>query len=76
MPGLTKKDIKATVANGFLTIEAEQNDNYKIPTDINKTWKLNEHIDASKISLELKHGILTISLPKKEKSKTMSITVK
>lgn len=76
IPGVKKEDIKATVENGFLTIEAAENDNYKIPTKFKSTWKLNDTINATKIKLELDSGILTISLPKKEKAKILTVKVK
>jgi len=76
VPGVKKEDITATVENGYLTIEAPQNDDYKIPTKFKSTWKLSEKINAKKIELKLDSGILIVSLPKKETSKTLTVKVK
>ena len=76
LPGIKKKDIKATVDNNLLTIETEQNEKYKINTAYKKTWRLGDSIDTSKIDLKLDAGILIITLPKKEESKSITLTVK
>ena len=76
VPGVKKEDLKATVENGFLTIEAPDNDDYKIPTKFKSTWKISDSINAAKIELKLINGILTVILPKKQKTKTLTVKIK
>lgn len=76
LPGVKKKDITVKIENRYLTIEAIQNDKYKIDTTFKNTWKLNEGVDSEKITLKLDAGILTIILPKKEEAKSITLSVK
>ena len=85
MPGVDEKYIHVTLENNQLTIEGtvteqshgehrlvyseyEQGDFYRVFT-------INDMIDREKIRANYKDGVLQLTLPKAEKSKTRQITV-
>ena len=72
VPGFSKDDFKITVENHKLIIEGSTNSKV-----FNKSYKINDGWNVSKTSAEVKNGILTITIPKKEskKSKLIEVTV-
>src|SRR5690349_22835864 len=74
LPGLSREDIGLELVNGYLGISAE-----KKTTDddgkVTETFSLNRSINvpyetqADKISASFEHGILTVTLPKREEAK-------
>ena len=87
LPGVDKKDLKVTVENDTLTIEAEKRNSYESEKDgryhsertygkFSRSFKLNGQVDAEKIDAEYKDGILTLAFPKREDVKPREVTVK
>jgi HSP20 family protein len=59
----------ASPAAGFLVRESE-------PGDYFRSFRISEQVNAEKIWAELRHGVLTLHLPKVEKAKPRKIAVK
>ncbi|MGB3977275.1 MAG: Hsp20/alpha crystallin family protein [bacterium] len=86
VPGVDKSGITVGVDNNVLTIEGKTLDReediskevhreYRL-ANYHRQFELSEVIDQDKISAELKHGVLTITLPKAEKAKPKKIDIK
>ena len=86
IPDMTREDIDVTVANDTLTLRGER----KRPSDIKdeqfrrverqygaftRSFSLPSTVDASRVSAEYKHGVLTVKLPFREDAKPRTITV-
>ncbi|GAA5505786.1 Hsp20/alpha crystallin family protein [Novipirellula caenicola] len=83
LPGVSVDDLDIRFENRELTIHG------KVPSrhegdflvseygtgDFHRTFTVGESIDAEKISAEMKHGVLTLRLPKSEKVKPRRIKV-
>jgi len=79
-PGFLKEDFEINTDKNVLTISAEKK--YEIPEgykvlgstniekEISQTFKLSDEVDKEKISGTYEHGILSLTLPKKEKKDT------
>jgi HSP20 family protein len=84
LPGVAKESMDVRVENNLLTIRAKAA--HVAPGDpiyreyelVNffRQFELNEKVDQSQISAELKHGVLTLQLPKAEEAKPRRIDVK
>ena len=77
LPGVAKDGLDMRVENNLLTIRgraahaAAGGPVYREYGLVNffRQFELNEKVDQSKISAELKHGVLTLNLPKAEEAK-------
>ena len=87
LPGIEKKDIDLTLASNVLTIKGSKNDDSeekkgkyfkkeKWTGSFQRTLPLPAAVNADMISADLKDGVLTVRLPKKEEAKPRSIDVK
>jgi HSP20 family molecular chaperone IbpA len=84
LPGVGKQDVDIRVEDGILTIKGKAS--YSPPADLLREefsldgyfrqFQLSDEVDQEKISAETKNGVLTIHLPKAEKSKPRQIKVK
>ena len=85
LPGVHAESLEIHFENDVLTIhgkvEPRHNDveflfgEYGIG-DYYRTFTIGESIDSSKISAEMRHGVLTVHLPKSEAVKPRRIVVK
>jgi HSP20 family protein len=84
LPGVRKEDVDIRVDNDTLTIKGKVN--YEQPKnlirgefgllDFFRQFQLSDEVDQGKISAETKNGVLTINLPKAEKTKPRQVKVK
>jgi len=83
MPGVENHDASVRVNDGILTIQGtvkprakgESIYNEYLLLDYFRQFELSDVVDQDKISAELKHGVLTIRLPKMQKAKPKEIAV-
>lgn len=85
MPGVDKGNVDIHVEAGVLTIEGRLDfSKYEgmqpVYTEYNighyrRSFSLSNKIDQSKISAEMKDGVLTINLPKAEEAKPRRISI-
>jgi len=84
VPGVDKDGVDVDVDDGVLTIKATcsyapRSDAHYREFGLLNYWRqfsLSDEVDAERIGAELKHGVLTLSLPKAAKAKPRKVTVK
>jgi len=86
VPGLTESDFEISVANNTVTLKGERK--VEVPegysqhrrerSDVRfaKSFQLPARIDAEKVTATLKHGVLTLSLPRAAEAQPRQISVK
>ncbi len=83
LPGVEQKALDVRVADGILTLQGRTahiapgtpiEQEYEL-LHFYRQFELPEAVDSEKIGAELKHGVLTLHLPKKEKAKPRKVEV-
>jgi len=86
LPGVDKRDLEVSVTGSLLSIKGDkkgERDSEKRKIFRKETWvgsfsrtiDLPAQIDAGKISAELKDGVLTVRIAKREEAKTKLIAI-
>lgn len=84
MPGVKPENIDLHFEKGELTVFGKvtprNNVGYVFHEyavgDYRRTFSVRDEIDPTKIAAEYKHGVLTVTLPKREEVKPMRIAIK
>jgi HSP20 family protein len=84
LPGVPQDGIHVSIDDGILTIRGRvgrRSDQEPLYSefglhDYHRQFQLSDRIDQQKISGELKHGVLTVRLPKSERVKPKKIEVR
>lgn len=86
LPGVSRDNVDLSVADNVLTIKGDKqgeqedgNGNYyrkeSWEGSFQRTVSLPQGVDADKVKAEMKDGVLTITLPKREEAKPRKISV-
>ncbi|HKR63774.1 MAG TPA: Hsp20/alpha crystallin family protein [Thermoanaerobaculia bacterium] len=85
VPGIDEKDLRVTFEDGLLTVTGERqferkdDRNYhrieRAYGSFTRTFTLPRSVDANAIAADYKHGVLEISIPKKEESRPKQISI-
>ena len=83
LPGASKESVELEVEDGVLTIKARTN--HALPSEpiyrefelmsYYRQFQLSDTVDDEKIGAEFKHGVLTLRIPRAEKTKPRNIPV-
>ncbi|HTG91687.1 MAG TPA: Hsp20/alpha crystallin family protein [Pyrinomonadaceae bacterium] len=87
LPEVNKEDVKVTMENHVLTLRGERKfeeetnrENYhrveRRYGEFMRSFNVPMFVDATKIKAEFKHGLLTVTLPKREEARATQIEVK
>jgi HSP20 family molecular chaperone IbpA len=84
LPGVESNDLDVRLEDNMLTINGKAKSaradepTYREYELLNffRQFELSEQIDQGKVSADLKHGVLTLHLPKTEKAKPRQIAVR
>jgi len=87
LPEVLKEDVKVTMENNVLMLRGERKfeeetdrENYhrveRHYGEFMRSFTLPAYVDATKIDAEFKHGVLTVTLPKREEARAKQIDVK
>ena len=87
LPGVAKENLDIRVENNLLTIQTKPGHVATVATgspiyreyelvNFFRQFELSDKVDQQKISAELKHGVLTLKLPRAEQAKPKKIDVK
>jgi HSP20 family molecular chaperone IbpA len=74
LPGVTHERLDLKIDPPELRFEAAVGD--PAGSVWRRSFTIDEHIDANKVSADLKHGVLTVRLPKAEEIKPRKIAIR
>jgi len=75
VPGMNKDDISIEVKDGIITIDGKKEIRANMDSTIHREFSVGDDINESKASASIEDGILTLTLPKKEKKKPKTIKI-
>ncbi len=86
LPGVDPKAVEVSVENGRLTVRGErafekaaEGETYhrveRVYGSFERSFQLPGHFDADKIEATSRHGVLTLSIPRREETKPRSIRI-
>ena len=80
LPGLSREDINVEVVDGYLSINGtrkDTDDDGKVAASfaLNRSIAIPEAVQAEKVSAAYEHGVLTVTLPKREEAKPRKVTI-
>ena len=87
LPGHDPKTVQVNLENGVLTIQSERKQERRGEQDgvlraersfgaFARSFELPDTVDPQKVEARFEHGVLTVTLPKREETKPRSISVK
>jgi len=87
LPGHDPKSVEVKLENGVLTIQSERKQERRAEGDgllrsersfgqFVRSFELPDTVDAQKVEAKFEHGVLTVTLPKREETKPRTISVK
>jgi HSP20 family protein len=87
LPGVRPEDVKLSIENQTLTLRGEKKQAAEESTEtvhryersygsFARSFRLPETVDADRIEARYEHGVLTVTLPKSEKTRAREIAVK
>ncbi|MDC7233413.1 MAG: Hsp20/alpha crystallin family protein [Spirochaetales bacterium] len=79
LPGFAAEDLDIQVKENLLTIQALERAEKKKEEDkvvFERSFVLPEDLQSDRIEAEMKHGLLTLELPRKEKPAPLAVKVK
>lgn len=86
LPGLNPEDVEVTVEKGLLSIrgerkldELQEGESYhrveRLHGEFERSFKLADSIDSSKIEARFKNGEMVLTLPKREEAKPRTVKI-
>jgi HSP20 family protein len=86
IPGVDPKDVDVSVAGNVVTVEGERKEDGSIPSEnyhrreretgkFMRSVRLPYEVEADKVQARYEHGVLRVTLPRKETSKPRRIAI-
>lgn len=75
MPGVTKESLSLRYEDGQLALEGNRQLSPERSLVYKRTFEVSSDVDPAGITAELKHGVLSVRLPKREEHRPRSIPI-
>lgn len=76
LPGFRKNEVTLSLENGELHLRAvTEDENRPFRTEVDRSWTLGEEVDPEGIDARLEHGVLELTLPKRDSATPASKTI-